>query len=114
RPRYIQIRTPASVLDKGEGKGATNVIELGETADSQKEALADLEKRLQAYYKEAHEGEDAKKDTKGKDGKDAEGGVKTKVRIEADPLLQFNYVIQIYAMCRRQNFEDVNFTTPLD
>ncbi|MFO0964163.1 MAG: biopolymer transporter ExbD [Gemmataceae bacterium] len=113
RPRYIQIRTPASVLDKGEGKGSTNVIELGEKADTEleKDALADLEKRLQAYFKETHEGEDLKKDAK---GKDKEGGVKTKVRIEADPLVQFNYVIQVYAMCRRQNFEDVNFTTPLD
>src|SRR5262249_6388078 len=108
RPRFIQIKNPASVLDKAEGGG---IVELGGTPEAEKDSFKALEKRFEGYYAELH-ADDGKKEVKGKD--DKEGSIKTKIRIEAEPGIEFNYVIQVYAICRRAKFEDVNFTTPLE
>lgn len=125
RPLFIQLRTPANVLDKGakekdakdkgDAKGASSIIDLPmdelwkkdppkEAENLEKEALADLEKRLDDLYKELH----------GAEGDKAKDAIKTKVEIEADRSIRFEYVIKIYALCRRAKFEDVNFTTPHD
>lgn len=113
-PKFIMIRSPATVLDKDK-RSVINIAHL-RLEDPPKDPFAELQKRLEDVYKELNPGK-KKDEVKAEDGKGKEdakaGEIVTKFRIEAEQDIQFAFLVQVYAACRNAGFEDVVFTSPL-
>jgi len=111
KPNFIQIKSPANALDKEASRDADNLLDMA-TFVKEDLAFKTLEATLRKYHREitmTKEKGEAKTEKK-----DEVGAIKTAIRIEADRGIQFNYVIQVFAACKRAGFDDVTFTTPLD
>lgn len=120
-PRFIQIKSPATALDKEAAKDGRNMIDLAgyiTSADpkvrkaEKLKAFQQLEENLKSYHREATLSDKDAPPAKGE--ADDPGAIQTKIRIEADRGIQFDYVIQVFAACKRAGFDEVTFTTPLE
>lgn len=118
RAMFVQIKSPANVLDREDAKNAEKILDLpppvldrAKDVANKKEAFGKVQLALEDLYKEATG--KTKAEAKA-DKKEDPSVIKTKIRIEADRNIQFDYVIQVYAAAKRAGFDDVTFTTPLD
>jgi biopolymer transport protein ExbD len=111
-PKFMMVRSPGTVLDKGAAKDGSNLLDMEaiRSDPKKKDPFKELKKVLDDIYVDMY----GKKEggVAGAGAKKDDAGLVTKFRIEAESDIQFAFVIQVYAVCKKAGFDDVDFASP--